>query len=88
MFCLTSVWLSGGVKSMIGPGEPKSARRHRVQRFVASQRVDAVLAFVVGHEGDASRASESRSTTGETLPASVSVNCRSSPDFRLSVQML
>ncbi len=25
MFCLTSVWLSGGVKSMIGPGAPKSA---------------------------------------------------------------
>jgi hypothetical protein len=25
MFCFTSVWLSGGVKSMIGPGEPKSA---------------------------------------------------------------
>ena len=24
-FCLTSVWLSGGVKSMIGPGDPKSA---------------------------------------------------------------
>ena len=24
-FSLTSVWLSGGLKSMIGPGEPKSA---------------------------------------------------------------
>ena len=25
LFCFTSVWVSGGVKSMIGPGEPKSA---------------------------------------------------------------
>ena len=24
-FCFTSVWLSGGWKSMIGPGAPKSA---------------------------------------------------------------
>ncbi len=54
-FCLTSVWLSGGVKSMIGPGEPKSDARHGVERFVAGQRVDAVFALVVGDEGDLRR---------------------------------
>ena len=52
MFCLTSVWLSGGVKSMIGPGEPKSGAGDGVQRFLARQRVDAVLALVVGDERD------------------------------------
>ena len=73
---------------MIGPGAPKSALATVCERLVAGQRVDAVLALVVGDEGDLAAGFWSRSTTGETLPVSASVYCFSSPVFRLSVQML
>ena len=73
---------------MIGPGAPKSARRRRVQRLLALERVDAVVALVVGDEGDPAARPPSFSTIGETLPPSASVYCCSSPLLRSSVQML
>ena len=58
-----------------------------VQRFLTRERVDLVLSLVVRDEGNLS-GFPSCSTMGDTLPVSVSVYCRSSPVFRLSVQML
>ena len=53
MFDCTSVCDCGGLKS-IGRRfrRPEVGRRDGMERFFARQRVDAVLALVVGHEGD------------------------------------
>ena len=42
-----SVWVSGGWKSMTGPGEPKSALATVCSGSSRVERVDAVLALVV-----------------------------------------
>ena len=51
-FCLISVCVIGGWNSMSGPGGAEVGSRDRVQRLVAVEGVDAVLALVVGDEGD------------------------------------
>ena len=74
---------------MIGPGAPKSALATVCSGSFCAQRVDAVLALVVGDERDLLLlVLVAAATTGDTLPPSASVYCFSSPFFRLSVQML
>ena len=51
----TSVWLSGGVNSMTGPGSPKSAGRDGRKGRSAGDDVDALFALVVRDERDAQR---------------------------------
>ena len=70
-------------------GRAEVGRRRRVQRLLALERVDAVLALVVADEARCRLVMPpSLSTTGDQLPPSASVYCRSSPFFRSSVQML
>ena len=56
IFALTSVCDCGGVKSIgSASGDPKSDVATVCSGFLARQRVDAVLALVVGDEGDLGR---------------------------------
>ena len=52
MLSFSSVWLSGGWKSMIRPRRAEVARGDGRHRLRGLDHVDAVLALVVGDERD------------------------------------
>ena len=86
MLSRTSVWLSGGREIDDRRRRAEVRRRHRRDRLVAGDRVDAVLALVVRDERDAQRVAGCAARPARRCRVTVSVHCRSSPLRRSSVQ--